>query len=62
MIHYIEQWTCVNFLVQEKEELAKIFLMFEEIIMKRETNGLQNNKMNGTNIPHRIMYGTLVHF
>ena len=35
MIHYIEQWACVSFLVQQKEELAKIVLTFEEIIMKK---------------------------
>ena len=62
MIHYIEQWACVSFLVWQKEALAKIVLTFEEIIMEKETKDLENNQMNGTDIPNRTMYDTPVHF
>ena len=40
----------------------KIVLTFEEIIMKKETKDLENNKMNRTDIPNGTMYGTPVCF
>ena len=40
----------------------KIVLTFEEIIMKKETKDMENNKMNRTDIPNGTTYGTPVCF
>ena len=37
-------------------------VLIEEIIMKKETKDLENNKVNGTNIPNGTTYGTPVRF
>ena len=62
MIDCIEQLACISFLMQQKKELVKIVLTLEEIITKKETEHLENNKMDGTDIPNGTTHGPPVHF